>query len=80
MILPLHSVSIFLRDNELDVGVGNVRVVLILHKKRGEVFLWPSIRQQPKNATRGVLGKRTEAALELTKMIIINWCAGMMQI
>ncbi|XP_053509499.1 inter-alpha-trypsin inhibitor heavy chain H3 isoform X2 [Ictalurus furcatus] len=55
--LELDSVSIFLRDNELDVGVGNVRVVLILHKKHGEVFLWPSIRQQPKNATRGVLGK-----------------------
>ncbi|XP_017305529.1 inter-alpha-trypsin inhibitor heavy chain H3 isoform X3 [Ictalurus punctatus] len=72
--LELDSVSIFLRDNELDVGVGNVRVVLILHKKRGEVFLWPSIRQQPKNATRGVLGKTDLQYAELpgSKLKIVD--------
>ncbi|MCI4389936.1 hypothetical protein PGIGA_G00116810 [Pangasianodon gigas] len=56
--LELDSVSIFLRDNELDVTMGSVHVVFLLHKKDGEVFLWPSIRQQPKNAkTQGILEK-----------------------
>lgn len=64
VILPRHSVSIFLRTDELDVTMGPVRVVFLLRTKNGEVFLWPSIRQQPKNPdTKGILGKTTRAAL-----------------
>ncbi|MCI4389937.1 hypothetical protein PGIGA_G00116830 [Pangasianodon gigas] len=52
------SVSIFLRSNELDVTMGTVRVVFLLHKKAGDVFLWPVVHQQPKNANiQGILGK-----------------------
>lgn len=62
VILPLHSVSIFLKDNELDITMGSVHVVLLLQKKDGEVFLWPSIGHRPKNAnTQGILGKKTKA-------------------
>lgn len=69
--LPFHSMSIFLRDNELDVTMGSVHVVFLLHKKDGEAFLWPSLRQQPKNANiQGILGKRTEAFLK-------EWCTVM---
>ncbi|XP_053509503.1 inter alpha-trypsin inhibitor, heavy chain 4 isoform X2 [Ictalurus furcatus] len=50
------GVSIFLRTNELDVTLGSVRVVFLLHKKAGEVFLWPVVHQQPKNANvQGIL-------------------------
>lgn len=70
VILPLHSMSIFLRDNELDITMGSVRVVLLLHKKNGHVFLWPSIRQQPKNgSTKGILGKISKAVLVHTAVI-----------
>ncbi|MCJ8744185.1 hypothetical protein PDJAM_G00115570 [Pangasius djambal] len=50
------SVSIFLRSNELDVTMGTVRVVFLLHKKAGDVFLWPVVHQQPQNI-QGILGK-----------------------
>ncbi|XP_017305528.1 inter-alpha-trypsin inhibitor heavy chain H3 isoform X11 [Ictalurus punctatus] len=50
------GVSIFLRTNELDVTLGSVRVVFLLHKKAGEVFLWPVVHQHPKNANvQGIL-------------------------
>ncbi|KAI5093725.1 inter-alpha-trypsin inhibitor heavy chain H4 precursor [Silurus meridionalis] len=56
--IELDSMSIFLRDKVLDITMGSVRVVLLLHKKGNEVFLWPSVRQLPKDAnTQGILGK-----------------------
>ncbi|MCJ8744184.1 hypothetical protein PDJAM_G00115560 [Pangasius djambal] len=56
--LELDSVSIFLRDNELDITMGSVRVVFLLHKKDGQVLLWPSIRQRPRNTkAQGILEK-----------------------
>ncbi|KAF7693486.1 hypothetical protein HF521_008802 [Silurus meridionalis] len=52
------SISIFKRSNELDVTVGDVRVVLHLHKKDGDFFLWPVVHQLPKSANiQGILGK-----------------------
>ncbi|XP_053083116.1 inter-alpha-trypsin inhibitor heavy chain H3-like isoform X2 [Pangasianodon hypophthalmus] len=52
------GMSIFLRNNELDVTMGTVRIVFFLHKKAGDVFLWPVVHQQPKNANiQGILGK-----------------------
>ncbi|KAM9443591.1 inter-alpha-trypsin inhibitor heavy chain H3-like [Clarias gariepinus] len=56
--LQTDSVSIFLRSNELDVTVGSVRVVFLLHKKPGDEILWPVIHQQSKNPDiQGILGK-----------------------
>ncbi|KAM9443593.1 inter alpha-trypsin inhibitor, heavy chain 4-like [Clarias gariepinus] len=53
-----HNVSIFLRSNKLNVTMGSVNVVFLLHKKFGDVFLWPVIHQQPKNADiQGILEK-----------------------
>ncbi|KAI5607126.1 inter-alpha-trypsin inhibitor heavy chain H4 isoform X9 [Silurus asotus] len=52
------SISIFKRSNELDVTVGDVRVVLHLHKKDGNFLLWPVVHQLPKSANiQGILGK-----------------------
>ncbi|KAF4093542.1 hypothetical protein AMELA_G00003060 [Ameiurus melas] len=50
------SVAIFLRTNELDVTMGTVRVIFLLHKTAWGVFLWPVVHQQPKNANvQGIL-------------------------
>ncbi|XP_067243924.1 inter-alpha-trypsin inhibitor heavy chain H3-like isoform X2 [Chanodichthys erythropterus] len=52
-----EHVSLILRSNEMDVTMGNIRVVILLHKK-DEVFLWPAVWQQPKDAGfTGILGE-----------------------
>ncbi|XP_067288175.1 inter-alpha-trypsin inhibitor heavy chain H3-like isoform X12 [Pseudorasbora parva] len=59
-----EGVSLILRSNEVDVTLGNIRVVILLHKKNGEAFLWPAVRQQPKDVSlMGILGK-AEASYE----------------
>ncbi|XP_067243912.1 inter-alpha-trypsin inhibitor heavy chain H3-like isoform X2 [Chanodichthys erythropterus] len=59
-----EGVSLILRSNEMDVTMGNIRVVVLLHKKNGDVFLWPAIRQKPKDVSlMGILGK-AEASYE----------------
>ncbi|XP_073732393.1 inter-alpha-trypsin inhibitor heavy chain H3 isoform X1 [Misgurnus anguillicaudatus] len=53
-----EGIILILRDNEMDVTIGSIRVVIVLHKKRKDVFLWPAVWQQPKNVTlSGILGK-----------------------
>ncbi|XP_065096920.1 inter-alpha-trypsin inhibitor heavy chain H3-like isoform X6 [Paramisgurnus dabryanus] len=53
-----EGIILILRDNEMDVTIGNIRVVIVLHKKDGDVFLWPAVWQQPKDVTlAGILGK-----------------------
>ncbi|XP_051768546.1 inter-alpha-trypsin inhibitor heavy chain H3-like isoform X2 [Ctenopharyngodon idella] len=46
-----EGVSLILRSNEMDVTMGNIRVVILLHKKNGDAFLWPAVRQQPKDVS-----------------------------
>ncbi|XDV51326.1 hypothetical protein PO909_020224 [Leuciscus waleckii] len=59
-----EGVSLILRSNEMDVTMGNIRVVILLHKKNGEVFLWPDVRHEPKDVgLTGILGK-AEASYE----------------
>ncbi|XP_067243926.1 inter-alpha-trypsin inhibitor heavy chain H3-like isoform X2 [Chanodichthys erythropterus] len=50
-----EHVSLILRSNEMDVTMGNIRVVILLHKK-DENFLWPAVWQQPEDST-GILGE-----------------------
>ncbi|XP_073732391.1 inter-alpha-trypsin inhibitor heavy chain H3 isoform X2 [Misgurnus anguillicaudatus] len=53
-----EGIILILRDNKMDVTFGNISVVIVLHKKRKDVFLWPAVRQQPKDVTlAGILGK-----------------------
>ncbi|KAG9260679.1 inter-alpha-trypsin inhibitor heavy chain H3-like isoform X7 [Astyanax mexicanus] len=68
------SVSLILRDNELDVTMGTVRVVFFRHKKDGEWFLWPAVQKQPNNANaEGIFGKNNLQYEELPgSMIKIN--------
>ncbi|XP_052424345.1 inter-alpha-trypsin inhibitor heavy chain H3 [Carassius gibelio] len=53
-----ENVSLILRRNEFDVTMGNIRVAILLHKKDGDIFLWPAIWQQPKDVVlMGILGE-----------------------
>ncbi|XP_022538293.2 inter-alpha-trypsin inhibitor heavy chain H3 isoform X2 [Astyanax mexicanus] len=54
------SITLILRKKELDVSVGSLRVVFLRHEENGEAFLWPAVRQQPKDVSlQGILGKNT---------------------
>ncbi|KAK7119155.1 hypothetical protein R3I94_021113 [Phoxinus phoxinus] len=51
------SVSLIRRGIEMDVTMGNIGVVILLHKK-DEVFLWPAVWQQSKDVgLTGILGE-----------------------
>jgi len=51
----------------MDVTMGSIRVVILLHKEKGEVFLWPAVRQQPKDVSlRAILGKSTSLVKHFT--------------
>ncbi|MGD1441008.1 hypothetical protein ACP6H9_26935, partial [Vibrio harveyi] len=53
-----EDVSLILRSNEIDITMGNIRVIILLHKKNGDVFLWPAVQQQPKDVKlSGILGE-----------------------
>lgn len=45
----------------MDVTMGTVRVVLLHHNTDGEIFLWPSVQQQPSSSNiQGIFGKRKD--------------------
>ncbi|XP_072522632.1 inter-alpha-trypsin inhibitor heavy chain H3 [Salminus brasiliensis] len=65
------SVTLILRKNEADVTMGTVRVVLFRHEENGEKFLWPAVRQQPKDVSlQGILGKNDLQYEELPESLI----------
>ncbi|XP_034143445.1 inter-alpha-trypsin inhibitor heavy chain H3-like isoform X2 [Esox lucius] len=41
------SVSLIIRDKEMDVTMGSTRVIIMLYERDGNVFLWPVLRQRP---------------------------------
>uniref|UniRef100_A0A8C6P9T3 Inter-alpha-trypsin inhibitor heavy chain 3b, tandem duplicate 1 n=1 Tax=Nothobranchius furzeri TaxID=105023 RepID=A0A8C6P9T3_NOTFU len=52
------SVTIFKRDKEVDVTAGDVRLVILVHEKNGNKFLWPVLRQKPSASNaEGILGE-----------------------
>ncbi|XP_034143447.1 inter-alpha-trypsin inhibitor heavy chain H3-like isoform X2 [Esox lucius] len=42
------SVSLILRDKEMDITTGSTRVIIMLYERDGNVFLWPVLRERPK--------------------------------
>uniref|UniRef100_A0A8C1Z3M7 Zgc:112265 n=1 Tax=Cyprinus carpio TaxID=7962 RepID=A0A8C1Z3M7_CYPCA len=59
-----EGVSLILRSNEIDVTMGKIHIVILLHKEKRDMFLWPAVRQQPKDVSlTGILGK-TDASYE----------------
>ncbi|KAL7843749.1 hypothetical protein AOLI_G00252610 [Acnodon oligacanthus] len=62
------SVTLILGNDELNVTMGTVHVVFLLHKEDGDVFLWPAVRHLPKNVTlQGILGKADVQYEQLTQ-------------
>ncbi|KAI4899131.1 hypothetical protein NFI96_029650, partial [Prochilodus magdalenae] len=59
------SVTLIIRNNEMDVTMGTMRVVFHRHEKDGRVFLWPSVKLQPKANAEGILGKASFGYEEL---------------
>ncbi|XP_055077814.1 inter-alpha-trypsin inhibitor heavy chain H3 isoform X2 [Periophthalmus magnuspinnatus] len=45
------SVTVIIRDKEIDVSVGDVRLVILVHEISGRKFLWPVFRQMPQDDT-----------------------------
>ncbi|XP_072308416.1 inter-alpha-trypsin inhibitor heavy chain H3-like [Eucyclogobius newberryi] len=41
------SVTVIMRDKEIDVSVGDIRFVILVHEISGRKFLWPVFRQMP---------------------------------
>lgn len=47
-----------MRNNEIDIAAGDMRLVILVHKKSSIKFLWPVLRQHPSaNNTDGLLGE-----------------------
>ncbi|XP_029287208.1 inter-alpha-trypsin inhibitor heavy chain H3-like [Cottoperca gobio] len=47
--------TVIRRDQEIVVSSGDTRIVILIHVKDGEEFLWPVLRQQPSDNTEGIL-------------------------
>ncbi|XP_030632203.1 inter-alpha-trypsin inhibitor heavy chain H3 isoform X3 [Chanos chanos] len=61
------SVSLILRNKEMDVSMGNTRVVILLREQDGNSFLWPAVRQRPSTTTLpGLFGKPPVAYTAVT--------------
>uniref|UniRef100_A0A3P9C395 Inter-alpha-trypsin inhibitor heavy chain H3-like n=1 Tax=Maylandia zebra TaxID=106582 RepID=A0A3P9C395_9CICH len=52
------SVTVIVRNNEIDVATGDMRMVIIVHENNGRKILWPVLRRHPSaNNTDGLLGE-----------------------
>ncbi|XP_030584718.1 inter-alpha-trypsin inhibitor heavy chain H3-like [Archocentrus centrarchus] len=50
------SVTVIIRNKEIGIAAGDMRLVILVHEKNGEKFLWPVLRQHPSaNNTEGLL-------------------------
>ncbi|XP_026203019.1 inter-alpha-trypsin inhibitor heavy chain H4-like [Anabas testudineus] len=45
--LVTADITVLGRDKEFDVAVGDTRMVILVHEKDGNKFLWPVLRQRP---------------------------------
>ncbi|XP_041944217.1 inter-alpha-trypsin inhibitor heavy chain H3-like isoform X3 [Alosa sapidissima] len=53
-----HSMILSLRENEMEVSSGSLLIIIFLHQKDGDRFLWPAVKQRPSNtALVGIMGK-----------------------
>ncbi|XP_041748091.1 inter-alpha-trypsin inhibitor heavy chain H3 isoform X1 [Coregonus clupeaformis] len=41
------SVSLILRDKEMDITIGSTRIIIMLYERNGIKFLWPVLMQRP---------------------------------
>lgn len=55
------SVTVIRRDKEIDIAVGDTRIVILIHLHQGREFLWPVLRQRPSDSSAtGILSEWPE--------------------
>ncbi|XP_068172095.1 inter-alpha-trypsin inhibitor heavy chain H3-like isoform X2 [Antennarius striatus] len=55
-LLTFGSATVIRRDKEIDITVGDTRLVILIHDEGGEKLLWPVLKQQPSDTNvTGVL-------------------------
>ncbi|XP_034388104.1 inter-alpha-trypsin inhibitor heavy chain H3-like [Cyclopterus lumpus] len=58
-IITAGSLTVIRRDKEIDVAAGDTRMVILIHEKDGNEFLWPILRQKPlDNNVSGILAMK----------------------
>uniref|UniRef100_H3C3N0 Inter-alpha-trypsin inhibitor heavy chain 3b, tandem duplicate 2 n=1 Tax=Tetraodon nigroviridis TaxID=99883 RepID=H3C3N0_TETNG len=51
------SITVIRRAKEIDITVGDTRMVILIHLHQGKEFLWPVLRQRPSDSgVTGILG------------------------
>ncbi|XP_047195372.1 inter-alpha-trypsin inhibitor heavy chain H3-like [Hippoglossus stenolepis] len=65
-LITAGSVTVIKRNKEVDVATGDIRIVILLHERHGEKFLWPVLRQHPSdNSIEGILALKPAVYEEL---------------
>lgn len=57
-VLRTSSVTVIRRAKEIDIAVGDTRIVILVHLHQGKEFLWPVLRQRPSDSrATGILSE-----------------------
>uniref|UniRef100_I3KAS7 Inter-alpha-trypsin inhibitor heavy chain 3 n=1 Tax=Oreochromis niloticus TaxID=8128 RepID=I3KAS7_ORENI len=71
--LTAGSVTVIVRNNEIDVATGDMRMVIIVHEKNGQKFFWPVLRQRPlDNNAEGLLGEEMVVDYSFASPVTMN--------
>ncbi|XP_030586073.1 inter-alpha-trypsin inhibitor heavy chain H3-like [Archocentrus centrarchus] len=46
-LITAGSMTVIMRNKEIDVAAGDMRLVVLVHEKNGNKLLWPVVRQHP---------------------------------
>ncbi|XP_025756104.1 inter-alpha-trypsin inhibitor heavy chain H3 isoform X1 [Oreochromis niloticus] len=68
-LVTAGSVTMIMRNNEIDIAAGDMRLVVLVHKKNSIKFLWPVLRQHPSaNNTDGLLALKSAVYEEVQQV------------
>uniref|UniRef100_A0A8C1VDU9 Zgc:112265 n=1 Tax=Cyprinus carpio TaxID=7962 RepID=A0A8C1VDU9_CYPCA len=60
-----EGVSLILRSNEIDVTMGKIHIVILLHKEKRDMCLCPAVQTRPKDVNlTGILGKSPDISYD----------------
>uniref|UniRef100_I3JKH1 Inter-alpha-trypsin inhibitor heavy chain 3 n=1 Tax=Oreochromis niloticus TaxID=8128 RepID=I3JKH1_ORENI len=72
-LVTAGSVTVIMRNNEIDIAAGDVRLVILVHEKNSIKFLWPVLRQHPSaNNTDGLLGDGNASDYSIASPLMMN--------
>ncbi|XP_068449823.1 inter-alpha-trypsin inhibitor heavy chain H3-like [Clinocottus analis] len=65
-VITAGSLTVIRRDKEIDIAAGDTRMVILIHEKDGEEFLWPVLRLKTlDNNVSGILALKPAAYEEV---------------